>query len=128
MTKDAKKKIEEKKIEENNVDKVEEKTKEKKIEDNVPKVTPLSLDSKKKIVDEDDDDVINIKGPLNMDSLRSTEFMEFATSMQSHAKKKRVKEQQKEAETIRNAVEILSSLLSETDTDNFVIPINKIGH
>ncbi|XP_059064620.1 uncharacterized protein LOC131856733 [Cryptomeria japonica] len=52
----------------------------------------------------------------------------IATAMQSRAKKNRMKEQQKEAETIRNVVEILSSHLLETDTDSFVNPIDQLGH
>lgn len=38
-----------------------------------------------------------------------------------------MKEHQKEVEIIRNAIEILSSLLLETDTDIFVTPIDKLG-
>lgn len=46
--------------------------------------------------------------------------------MKSREKKKRVKEQQKEVETIKHAVEILSSLLPETDIDNFATLIDKL--
>ncbi|XP_059067797.1 uncharacterized protein LOC131858541 [Cryptomeria japonica] len=51
----------------------------------------------------------------------------IATTMQSREKKKRMKEQQKEAKTIKHTVEILSSLLSEIDIDNFATPIDKLG-
>ncbi|XP_057826103.2 uncharacterized protein LOC131037880 [Cryptomeria japonica] len=116
--------------EENQKEKLEDKDKEKeekeKIEDNVPKVTPLSLDSKKKVDDETDNDSIIIQGPLDMDNLSATELMNIATVMQSHSQKKRLLEQQKEVETIQNAVEILSSLLPETDTNNFSTPIDKL--
>ncbi|XP_059069828.1 uncharacterized protein LOC131859785 [Cryptomeria japonica] len=114
-------------IQETAKDKGSEKKEEKKTVKTEPKVTPLSLDSKKKIVDEDDDNAISIQGPINMDIMSSTELMEIATAMQSQARKKRMKEQQKEEETIRSTVEILSSLLPGTDTDKFVIPIDKLG-
>lgn len=103
---------------------------ENKVEKTKPIKTPLSLDSKKKVVDEeddDDDDALSIQGPLDMDKLSSIELMEIATSMQSRDKKKRMKEQQNEVETIRNDVDILSSLLLETDTGNFATPIDKLG-
>lgn len=99
---------------------------EKKIEYIEPKVTPTPLTSKRKVVDDEDDDALSIQEPINMDILSSTKLMEIANAMQSQDKKK-MKKQQKEAATIKNAIEILSSLLPETNTDNFVTLINKIG-
>lgn len=84
-------------VRETTKDKESEKKEEKKTVKTKPKVTPLSLDYKNKIMDEDDDDAISIQGPINMDMLSSTELMEIVTTMQSQAKKKRMKEQQKEA-------------------------------
>lgn len=117
-------KQEEEKNEEIEKEKEEEKTenkegtKENKAENTEPIVTPLSLDFKKKVVDEeDDDDALSIQGPLDMDKLSSTKLMEIATAMQSQAKKKSMKEQQKEAETIRSVVDILSSLLDLKSTE-----------
>lgn len=129
---------EEKKAEEKNEEtekkKEEEKTKNKegteenKEEKTKPIVTPLSLDSKKKVfAEEDDDDALSIQGPLDMDKLSYTKLMEIATTMKSWAKKKRMKEQWKEAETIRRLVDILSSLLPNSDTGSFATPIDKLG-
>lgn len=53
--------------------------------------------------------------------------MEIAIAMQSRAKKKRMKEQQKEDQTIHCAVEILSSLLSEMNTNRLSTPIDKLN-
>ncbi|XP_059068496.1 uncharacterized protein LOC131859002 [Cryptomeria japonica] len=126
---DNEKNKEEEKIEEKTEDKPEEEKEEeeKEIEKSEPKVTPLSFTSKKKIDDDEDDDALSIQGPINMDMLSSTELMEISTAMQSREKKKRMKEQQKEVEIIKHAVEILSSLLPETDTNNFATPIDKLG-
>lgn len=46
---------------------------------------------KKKI--DDDDDLINIKGPIDVDNLSAFELMDIAIVMQSRAQKKRLKEQ-----------------------------------
>ncbi|XP_057830667.2 uncharacterized protein LOC131041558 [Cryptomeria japonica] len=126
---DNEKNKEKEKIEEMIQDRPKEKKEEEEKETKKfkPKVTPLSFNSKKKIDDDEDDDALSIQGPLNMDMLSSTKLMEIATAMKSRAKKKRMKEQQKEAETIKHLVEILSSLLPETDTDNFATLIDKIG-
>lgn len=47
--------------------------------------------------------------------------------MQARDQKKRMKEQQREAKTIITTVDILFSLLPETDTKSFVTPIDKLG-
>lgn len=60
-----------------------EETKENKAEFTEPIVTPLSLDSKNKAIDEEEDDALSIQGPLDMDRLSSTELMEISTAMQS---------------------------------------------
>lgn len=62
-----------------------------------------------------------------MDNLSSSQLMEIATTMQSRAQKKRMKEQQRQAETIKITVDILSSLLPETNTESFVTLIDKLG-
>lgn len=81
----------------------------------------------KQQTDDDDDDSINIQGPIDVDKLSAYELMEIASVMQSRAQKKRLKEQRKEAETIQTVVEILSSLLPETETSNLSTPIAKLG-
>lgn len=47
--------------------------------------------------------------------------------MQSRAQNKRMKEQQREVETIKIVVDILSSLLLETNIECFVTPIDQLG-
>lgn len=75
----------------------------------------------------DDDDSIIITFPIDIDELSASELMEIAIVMQSQAQKKRLKQQRKEAETIQTVVDILSSLLPETDTSNLSTPIGKLG-
>lgn len=94
-------------------EKIEEKKEEEQLKTE-PKVTPLSFTSKKKIDDDEDDDALSIQGPINMDALNTTELMEIAIAMKYRAKKKIMKEQQKESHSIQCVVDILSSLLPET--------------
>ncbi|XP_059064938.1 stress response protein NST1-like [Cryptomeria japonica] len=87
------------------------------------KVTYQSLNSNKII-----DDIMEIQGPINMDILISTELMEIASTMQSKAKKKIMRTQMREAQTINNVVDIFSSMLLETDTNSLTTPIEKLDH
>ncbi|XP_057814309.2 uncharacterized protein LOC131028096 [Cryptomeria japonica] len=120
---------EEEKIEEmiEDIPKEKKEEEEKETKKFETKVTPLSFTSKKKIDDDEDDDELSIQGPINMDMLSYIELMEFVTAMQSREKKKRMKEHHKEAKIVKHAIEILSSLLSEIDIDNFATPIDKLG-
>ncbi|XP_059064791.1 uncharacterized protein LOC131856861 [Cryptomeria japonica] len=84
---------------------------------------------KKAIIDDDEDgDRMSIQGPINMDMLSPTELMEFASAMQSKAKKKMMRAQRREAQTIQTTVDIFSSLLPETDIDNLITSIEKLDH
>ncbi|XP_059064624.1 uncharacterized protein LOC131856734 [Cryptomeria japonica] len=115
--------IEEEKTEkEEKTDKKDEE--EKKIEE---KETLFQISNKKIIIDDDDDDLVSINGPIDMDNLSSSQLMKIAQAMQSRAQKKRLKEQQKEAKTMRTTIEILSSLLPEIDLENLVTPMDKLG-
>lgn len=116
------KKEEDKKIEQEKKEQEKEKTRDKKT------TSKATHGSKKKIiVVDDDDDFVRIKGPIEMENLSSSQLMEIAQGMQSRAHKKRMKEQQREAKTIRTIVDILSSLLPNTNTKSFVTPIDKLG-
>ncbi|XP_059065741.1 uncharacterized protein LOC131857340 [Cryptomeria japonica] len=99
----------------------EKRTREKKT---TPKITP---ESKKKIIDDDDDVSVSIKGPIDMDNLSSSQLMEIARAMKSRAQNKRMKEQRRKIEIIRTIVDILSSLLPKTDTKYFITPMDKLG-
>lgn len=91
QTKTGKEKIEDEKIEKK--EKTDNKDREKK---------------KKTLMDDDDDeDFVSIKGPIDMDSLSSSELMEITTAMQSCAHKKRLKEHKQEAKTTQTIVKIL---------------------
>lgn len=90
-------------------------------------MTPLSFTSKNKIDDDEDNDALSIQGPINMDALSSTKPMEIATAMQSRDNKKRMKEQQKESQSIQCAVDIFSSLLLETNTNRVSTLIDRLG-
>lgn len=54
-------------------------------------------------------------------------MVKITNVMQSRAHKKRLKEQRIEAQTIQNAVEILSGLLPEIDVAHLPTPIRKLG-
>ncbi|XP_059071576.1 uncharacterized protein LOC131868124 [Cryptomeria japonica] len=110
--------------------KIDEKLKDEEMEKekHEQKVTSRSLTSKKIIDDDEDDDTISIQGPINMDMLSPIELMEIASAMQSKAQKKIMKAQIKESQTIQNAIDILSSILPETDIDSLPMPINKLEH
>ncbi|XP_059069509.1 DEK domain-containing chromatin-associated protein 4-like [Cryptomeria japonica] len=117
----------EEKTEKEKIDKKEEEENKKE-----EKKDTLSPSLKKKIIiddddNDDDDDSMSIKVPIDMDSLSSSQLMEIAQAMQSRAHKKTLKEQRKEAETLRTKVEILSSLLLKTDIENLVTPMDKLG-
>lgn len=81
----------------------------------------------KQQTNEDDDDSLGIIGPIDVDSMSASKLMKIATVMQSRAQKKRLKEQRMEAETIQNAIDILSSLLLEIAIGHLSTPIGKFG-
>ncbi|XP_059068738.1 uncharacterized protein LOC131859188 [Cryptomeria japonica] len=126
-------KVEEAPVNEKNVETqpslVKDTTKQDKTEKNKSEKekTEKKETEEKKIIDDDDDDSISIKAPIDMDNPSSSQLMEIATIIQSRDQKKRMEEKQREVETIRAAVDILSSLLPETDTKSFVTPIDKLG-
>lgn len=108
-------------------------TSEKEIEKNQQKaiIKVTSSETTKPLVtsqtNEDDDDSLDVLGPINVDNMSTSEMMNIASVMQSIAHKKRLKEQRVEAETIQNAVDILSSLLPKTSTTHLTSPIRKLG-
>lgn len=61
-----------------------------------------------------------------MDNLRSSQLIQIAQAIQSRSNKKILKEQQKEVETLRMVVEIMSSLLPETGIENLVTLMDKL--
>lgn len=107
----------------------EEKTKEdktKKVKMEKDEVEKKESKEKKIIDDDDDDNSVSIKGPIDMDNLSYSQLMEIAIAMQYRTQNKRMNEQQREVETIKIVVDILSSLLPETNTGSFVTPIEKL--
>lgn len=78
-------------------------------------------------IDEDDNNSLGIPGPIDIDKMRASEMMNIASVMQPRAHKKRLKQKRVEAETIQNAVDILSSLLPDTSTTHLTSPIRKLG-
>lgn len=100
------------------------------IEKNIERAIIKSISpepAKQELLDDDDEDSLSISGPIDMTTLSASEMMKIANVMQSHAHKKRLKEQRIEAETIQNAVEILSGLLPETSVAHLPTPISKLG-
>lgn len=63
-----------------------------------------------------------------MNTLSASEMLKISNVMQSRVHKKRLKEKNIEAETIQNAVEILSGLLTETVVAHLPTPISKLSH
>lgn len=105
-------------------------TKQKRDEEKEKIKEKIADEKKKEKVNQqidDGDDSIGIKGLIDVENMSTSELMEIATLMKYRAQKKILKEQRKEVETIQTVIEILSSILLETDIGNLSTPIRKLG-
>lgn len=87
-------------------------------------VTSWSLKSNK-IVDDEEDDTMSIKGLVNMKMLSPTELLQIASTMHSKEKKQIMKSQRKDAQKSQ-VVDIISSILPEIDIESLPNPIDKL--